>query len=53
MSLPLILAIDGDRVVLSRLEEELQDRYGGTFRVRGERSGSSALAELQAALDHD
>lgn len=53
MGLPLILAVDGDRAVLSRLEEELQDRYGGTFRVRGERSGSSGLAELQAALDHD
>jgi thioredoxin reductase (NADPH) len=52
LSLPLILAVDGDRAVLSRLEQELQGRYGGTFRIRGERSGAEALAELRAARDH-
>ena len=52
MTLPLILAVDGDRAVLSRLEQELQGRYGGAFRVRGERTGREALTELRAAADH-
>ncbi len=52
MSLPLILAVDGDRAVLSRLEQELQGRYGGTFRIRGERTGAEALAELNEAREH-
>ncbi|HEX6920072.1 MAG TPA: FAD-dependent oxidoreductase [Actinomycetes bacterium] len=49
MSLPLLLAVDGDRAALARLEQELQRRYGGDFRVRGERTAAAALAELEDA----
>ncbi|MBA2768506.1 MAG: FAD-binding protein, partial [Sporichthyaceae bacterium] len=52
MGLPLILAVDGDRAMLSRLEHELQRRYGGDFRIRGERTAAAALAELTDARDH-
>ena len=52
MGLPLILAVDGDRAVLGRLEHELQRRYGGDFRIRGERTAAAALAELTDARDH-
>ncbi|MDQ3733983.1 MAG: FAD-dependent oxidoreductase, partial [Actinomycetota bacterium] len=38
--------------MLSRLEQELQGRYGGTFRIRGERTGAEALAELNEAREH-
>ncbi|MDQ4038081.1 MAG: FAD-dependent oxidoreductase [Actinomycetota bacterium] len=37
---------------MSQLEQELQGRYGGTFRIRGERTGAEALAELNAARGH-
>jgi thioredoxin reductase (NADPH) len=49
---PLLLAVDGDRAYLSRLEGELERRYGSDFRVRAERSGAAALTELRDAHEH-
>lgn len=51
MSRPMLLAVDGDPDKLSRVETELQRRYGGDFKVRGELTGADALRQLEGARD--
>lgn len=53
MGLPLIVVVDGDRRVLGRLEDELQSRFGGSYRIHGARTGSSALNDLDEAREQD
>ena len=51
MARSLILVADSDATWLERVEGELQRRWGGDFRVRGERTLASARAELQRAAE--
>lgn len=48
---PLLLAVDRDPVKLHLLEGELQSRFGGDFRVRGELNATDALRQLEGARD--
>ena len=51
MPRPIILAIDSDPIWLERVEAELQRRWAGDFRVRGERTVEAAREELARAAD--
>lgn len=49
MTRPLLLAVDGNRTALNRVEHELHRGFGIDFRVRTERSGEQAISQLEDA----
>jgi thioredoxin reductase (NADPH) len=53
MSRPMLLAVDGDPHKLSRVETELQRRFGGDFKIRGELTGDDALRQIEGARERD
>lgn len=53
LSRPLLLAVDSDPAMLSRIEGELQRSFGSDFRVRGEISAEDALRVVERAHDQD
>lgn len=50
---PVVLVVEGNRETLERVERELARRFGGDFRIRGERSAQAALDQLEEARAHD
>jgi len=46
MSKPVIMAVDDDPVVLSSLERDLRQKYGGDYRIVKAKSGAAALEVL-------
>lgn len=50
---PLILAVDDDRTTLDRAVAQLQQHFGATFHVRGERTTAAASAVIADAAEHE
>lgn len=51
MQTPMLLAVDADPEALGRVERELHDRYGSSYRVVGTGSPDEALALLTEVAD--